>query len=158
MINLIWAMDINHLIGQDNKIPWHYKEDLKYYKSITNNKRVIMGENTYYSLKSYYQNKALPYKTIYVASLNQLSFEDAILVPDIKIFLEKNQEELYVVGGKTIYNLALPYADRLYITLILKSFTGDTYFDKIDLSNFDLVSFKNSLELLFLVYERKKQL
>ena len=52
MISLIWAMTKDHLIGKDNKIPWHIKEDLLYYKEKTNNQIVLMGENTYYSLKA----------------------------------------------------------------------------------------------------------
>ena len=51
MIKLIWAMDKNWLIGKENKIPWHYKEDLLYYKEKTAGQIVLMGDNTYFSLK-----------------------------------------------------------------------------------------------------------
>ena len=70
MISLIWAMTEDHLIGIDDKIPWHIKEDLLYYKSKTKGQIVLMGEATYYSLKGYYKTKPLPYGKIYVASLN----------------------------------------------------------------------------------------
>lgn len=51
MIQLIWAMTENQLIGKNNRIPWHIKEDLLYYKNCTAGKTVLMGENTYYSLR-----------------------------------------------------------------------------------------------------------
>ena len=83
MISLIWAMDINWLIGIDDKLPWHYREDLLYYKEKTAGKTVLMGDKTYYSLKGYYKTKPLPYGKIFVASLDKLELEDAIVVNDI---------------------------------------------------------------------------
>ena len=55
MINLIWAMDDNWLIGKDNRMPWHVKEDLLYYKEKTLGKTVFLGYNNYVSLKGYYK-------------------------------------------------------------------------------------------------------
>lgn len=154
MINLIWAMTKDHLIGKDNKIPWHIKEDLLYYKEKTNNQVVLMGENTYYSLKGYYKKRPLPYKKIYVASLNELKLEDAIIINDVEIFLKNNNEDLFVVGGATIYKLALPYANRLYISIVKGNYEGDAYFPNFDLSLYQLVSKKESVEVDYLVYER----
>jgi len=71
--------------------------------------------------------------------------------------LEKpHQEEIFVIGGKTIYEIALPYADRLYITHIKKVYEGDTYLD-LDLSDFELVKSDDNEELNFSVYERKSK-
>lgn len=154
MISLIWAMTKNHLIGKDNKIPWHIKEDLLYYKEKTNNQIVLMGENTYYSLKGYYKKRPLPYKKIYVASLNDLKLEDAIIINDVETFLKNNKEDLFVVGGATIYKLALPYANRLYISIVKCNYEGDAYFPNFDLSLYQLVSKKESIEVDYLVYER----
>lgn len=157
MISLIWAMDINWLIGKDNKIPWHYKEDLLYYKEKTKGQNVLMGDKTYYSLKGYYKDKPLPYGNIYVASLNDLKLEDATLVKDINQFLNNYHDDLFVIGGATIYKLSLKYADLLYITFINKAYEGDTYFPKFDLENdFHLISKNDSNELSFCVYERNK--
>ena len=154
MISLIWAMTKDHLIGKDNKIPWHIKEDLLYYKEKTNNQIVLMGENTYYSLKGYYKKRPLPYKKIYVASLNDLKLEDAIIINDVETFLKNNNEDLFVVGGATIYKLALPYANRLYISIVKGNYEGDAYFPDFDLSLYKLVSKKESIEVDYLVYER----
>ena len=158
MISLIWAMDKNWLVGKDNKLPWHFKEDLLYYKEKTAGNTVLMGDVSYYSLKSYYKEKPLPYGKIYVASLDKLDLSDAVVVNDVVKFLKEfpKEEELWVVGGATIYKFALPYADRLYITHVDGEYEGDTYFPKFDLENdFILVSSRLSGVLNFSVYERR---
>ena len=158
MISMIWAMDKNWLVGKDNKLPWHFKEDLLYYKEKTAGKTVLMGDKSYYSLKSYYKDKPLPYGKIYVASLDNLELPDAIVINDIISFLNNfpQEEELWVVGGATIYKLCLPYANYLYITHVDGEYEGDAYFPKFDLENeFKLVSSRVSNVLNFSVYERR---
>ena len=66
MINLIWAMDENRLIGSNNKLPWTFKDDIEHFKKITRNKEVIMGRKTYFSMLKYYPSGNLPFsKYIY---------------------------------------------------------------------------------------------
>ena len=155
MIHLIWAMTKNHVIGLQNKMPWHIKEDLIYYKEHTAGKTVVMGENTYYSLKGYYKSKPLPYGKIYVASLNEnLILEDAIVISDVIQLFKTTREDLWVVGGATIYQLALPYADALYISWVKTEYEGDTYFPEIDFTKFRN-SYKKETDLvLYTIYER----
>ncbi len=148
-------MTKNHVIGLQNKMPWHIKEDLIYYKEHTAGKTVVMGENTYYSLKGYYKTKPLPYGKIYVASLNEnLILEDAIVISDVIQLFKTTREDLWVVGGATIYQLALPYADTLYISWVKKEYEGDTYFPEIDFTKFRN-SYKKETDLvLYTIYER----
>lgn len=158
MISLIWAMDKNWLVGKENKLPWHFKEDLIYYKEKTAGNTVLMGDVSYYSLKGYYEDKPLPYGKIYVASLDNLDLADAIVVNDVISFLANfpKNEDLWVVGGATIYKFALPYANKLYITHVDGEYVGDAYFPRFDLENdFTLVSSRVSGVLNFSVYERK---
>ena len=132
MINLIWAMDENWLVGKDDLIPWHVKEDLLYFKSKVKGKTVVMGDTTYFSLKGYYKNRPLPYGKIYVASLdNNLKLEDAEVINDFKTFIENYDEEIWVTGGATIFKIALPYADNLYISFIKGKYEGNVYFPKL---------------------------
>lgn len=157
MIQLIWAMTEDGVIGKNNRIPWHIKEDLLYYKRLTAGKTVLMGESTYFSLKGYYKNRPLPYGKIWVASLNSnLKLEDAELVTDVIPFLEQTTEEVWVVGGATIYQLALPYADRLYISYILKNYEGDTYFPTIDFSDYKLIWQNTTEEVRYTIFERNR--
>lgn len=155
MINLIWAMTKDNLIGKGNLMPWHIKEDLVYYKNKTAGKTVVMGEETYYSLKGYYKTRPLPYGTIYVASLNpDLKLDDAIVINDLIGFVASYKDELWVVGGATIYKLTLPYADRLYISFVKGNYEGDKYFPQIDYSNYKLI-WDNETDLVhYTLYER----
>ena len=88
MINLIFAVDKNWLIGSSkgkNQLPWHYKEDMKYFKKITEGKTVIMGESTYMAL-----GKALPGRVNFVVSFNKdLKLKDALVYNDLDELVKK---------------------------------------------------------------------
>ncbi len=156
MINMIWAMDENNLVGKNNKIPWHIKEDLLYYKEKTNGQTVIMGDATYYSLKGYYKTRPLPYGKIYVASLDpNFKADDAILVPNLKEFIENVKEDIWVCGGATIYKICLPYANRLYISFVKGKYEGDAYFPQIDYSKYNLIFERDSEQVRYTIFERK---
>ena len=156
MINMIWAMDENNLIGDGNKIPWHVKEDLLYYKEKTKGKTVVMGEATYYSLKGYYKEKPLPYGKIYVASLDKnLSISDGEVVNDLNEFLTNFEGELWVCGGATIYKVCMPYANRLYISFIQGEHKGDKYFPKINYDEFNLIWENKTEKVRYTIFERK---
>ena len=81
---------------------------------------------------------------------------DAIKVTDIDVFLKNHQGNLFVIGGKTIYRLSLPYADRLYITFIDASHEGNVYFPPFDLSAYKLIQEDQVDVLRFCVYEKVK--
>lgn len=152
---MIWAMDEDFLIGKDDQIPWHIKEDLLYYKSKTKGQTVLMGEATYYSLKGYYKTKPLPYGKIYVASINlDLKLDDAVVINDVDSFLKNINEDIWVVGGATIYKLSLPYADRLYISFIKGKHEGNKYFPHIDFSNYKLIWEEESELVRYTLFER----
>jgi dihydrofolate reductase len=155
MIEMIWAMDENRLIGKGNLLPWHIKKDLDYFKEKTKNKVVLMGDRTYRSLKHYYRGKQLPFKKIYVANNeDHFAYPDAELVQDLERFLATTDEDLIVIGGRTVYAIALPYASRLYITYVLGTYEGDVYFPDFCLSDFKLVKKVMEERLIFAVYER----
>lgn len=156
MINLIWAMDINWLVGKDNLLPWHYPKDLKHFKNVTNNKTVLMGYNTYLSMKGYYKNTPFPFKKVYVANFEDVKLEDATIITDVITFLNDYKDELFVIGGPTIYGLAMPFADRLFITYILDNHDGNVYFKKFDLNKFRVTEYTTSNKLIFATYERKE--
>ena len=156
MISMIWAMDENWLIGKDNILPWHLPEDLAYFKRMTKEATVLMGDLTYDSLKGYYKTKPLPFKKIYVANIVDRVYPDATLVKDLIKFLENTKEDIMVIGGRTIYKLCLPYANRLYITHILNLYEGNVHFPYFPLSNYQLISKTMADQMIFAVYERPK--
>ena len=160
MISLIWAMAKNNLIGKDNELPWSYKEDIKYFRATIKDHAVLVGDRTHESILSYRNGKKFPDVKYYVSTIfPEVSYDDVIMVRDLKKFLEeKHDEEIFVIGGRTIYNLSLPYADRLYITFIDKEFDGNVYFPEIDFSKYKLIKETRGVEspeLRFCVFERK---
>lgn len=160
MINMIWAMDKNNLIGDGNRIPWHVKEDLIYYKNKTKGQMVLMGDATYFSLKSYYKTKPLPYGKCYIATIDknlkiENPLEDIEIIYDLDSFLKSYDGDLWVCGGATIYKLALPYANRLYISFIKGDFKGDKYFPKIDYDKYNKIWENETDSVIYTVFERR---
>ena len=160
MINMIWAMDKNNLIGDCNRIPWHIKEDLIYYKNKTKGQVVFMGDATYFSLKSYYKTKPLPYGKCYIATIDknlkiENPLEDIEIIYDLDSFLKNFSGDLWVCGGATIYKLALPYANRLYISFIKGDFKGDKYFPTIDYDKYNKIWENETDSVIYTVFERR---
>jgi len=155
MINLIVAIGKNNVIGFENKLPWHYKEDLQYFKNITTNNTVIMGEMTFKSIISYL-NKPLPNRKSIIATLTNYEYDGVEKTNDVITFLKNfpKNEDIFIIGGKTIYDITLDLADKLYITHIDKEFKGDVFFREIDYSKYKLIKEKVNNDLRFAVYER----
>ncbi|MFI3329224.1 MAG: dihydrofolate reductase [bacterium] len=158
MIKLIWAMDKDNLVGKDNLLAWHYKEDLLFFKKMTKDKEVLMGDNTYDSLQGYYKGKPLPFGETHVATLKRMFIPNVDMVNNLIPFISNfpKDKELFVIGGKTIYDLTMPYADILYVTVIDASHEGNVYFYP-DLSDFELIESNKSGILDFRTYQRVKK-
>ncbi|MEN9757665.1 MAG: hypothetical protein RL755_1852 [Pseudomonadota bacterium] len=132
-ISLIVAMSENRVIGRDNKMPWHLSADLKRFKSITMNSPILMGRKTFESI-----GKPLIGRTNMILSHN-LHFqpEGCLVFSDFTLALAQAHHyghELFIIGGATLYEMALPFAERLYLTQIEAEFDGDTFFPEIDKS------------------------
>jgi dihydrofolate reductase len=84
------------------------------------------------------------------------TYPDAVHVKDIFSFIKQTKEDIFVIGGRTIYKLLLPHADRLYITYVLKRHEGNVYFPNFNLNAFKLIEKKMEDGLIFATYERKK--
>jgi len=155
MINLIWAWDVNRLIGNNQDLPWYYPEDLKYFKSLTLHKTVVMGRMTFDSIMKR-NNKPLPSRKNVVLSHQNSVHDEVETIHDLSKYLKSHHvEDIFVIGGKSIFEQAIEFADRLYITEILKPYQGDIYLKDIDLSPFNLVSKTCQTELCYCIYERK---
>ena len=135
---LIWAMARNRTIGRNNALPWYLPEDLKYFKRVTLGKPVIMGRKTWESI-----GRPLPGRTNIVITRDVAfqadgvrvvhSLEQALALAE-KICLLDGGDEAIVMGGAEIYALALPHADRLYLTQVHADVEGDAHFPPLDLT------------------------
>ncbi|MDW3211057.1 MAG: dihydrofolate reductase [Reichenbachiella sp.] len=120
-ISLIAAMSKNRVIGINNDLPWHLPDDMKYFMETTKGHVVIMGRKNFDSLPPKF--KPLPNRTNVVLT-RQEGFEvaDCEVYHDIKdayAFAEKQEEqELFVIGGGQIYQMAMEQADMIYLTEI----------------------------------------
>ncbi len=161
MISIIVAMGANRVIGKDNKIPWRLPADMAYFKKTTTGHTVVMGRKTFESI-----GKPLPERrNIVLTHTRDFQAQGCQVVhslEDILKLAEANlQEEIFIIGGDTVYSLFFPYSDRLYVTLIEHHFDGDTFFPVIDSMQWNLVSKikgmtdeQNIFEHHFLLFEK----
>ena len=132
LISLIAALDGNSAIGFDNQLPWHLPDDLKRFKALTTGKTILMGRKTAQSL-----GRALPNRQNLVLSHStHAPFAGMQMVHSWQTALDAcESDELMVIGGGEIYSLALPMANRLYLTHVDTCLTqADTWFPAVDSS------------------------
>ena len=154
MIYEIFAIDRNDCFGNNNGLAWHYKEDLQYFKEKTLNKTCVMGEETFKSILGY-NNKPLPHRTSVIASLNDYTYPGVETTHDIFGYLDAHKDEdIFVIGGKSIIELTYKLADCLYITYIDADHEGNVFLH-LDLTNFELVEETNKGVLYFRKYIRR---
>ena len=158
MISMIVAFDENRLIGADNKLPWHFKEDLQYFKKVTTGHDLLMGRLTFESILSYLGHP-LPNRHHYVATRTaDYDINAVTTISDIKSFVNgyPKDKKLFIIGGARIYEQLLPLVDRLYITHVKHTYEGDTWFPKINLAKWGATKKGETDDLCFMIYERKK--
>lgn len=125
-ISLIAAMSKNHVIGINNTLPWHLPEDLQHFKQLTMGHTIIMGRKTFESI-----GRALPGRTNLVISRNGYPAPTNCTVVDsiaAAIQFCANEDEVFFIGGAQIYQQAISYADKLYLTEIDTEMEGDAHF------------------------------
>ncbi|MXS71019.1 dihydrofolate reductase [Flavobacteriaceae bacterium W22] len=131
MTTIVVAMGENNEIGSDNQLLWHLPKDLKHFKEITSGHPVIMGRKTYESI-----GKPLPNRTNIVISRKKDWFEEGILIigsiKEAVKFAKKIDEDIFIIGGGTIYDQTMEIVDKLEVTLVEANLEADTYFPKID--------------------------
>src|ERR1039457_5253262 len=121
IISLIVAVSENNVIGKNNSLPWHLPADVKYFRDTTMGHCVIMGRKNYDSIPLKY--RPLDGRTNIVIT-RQMDFkaENCIVVNSVEDALkkakEKNETEIFIIGGADIYNQTMALADKIYITKI----------------------------------------
>lgn len=138
-ISLIVAMSQNRVIGRDNKMPWHLSADLKRFRAITMNSPILMGRKTFESI-----GKPLDGRTNLILSKNiNYQPQGCLVFQSLESALneaKKYGEEVFIIGGATLYEIALPLAKRLYLTDIQAEFEGDTFFPEFDVNEWNEIA------------------
>ena len=162
---IIVAAAKNGVIGCKNQLPWHLPQDLKYFKSVTLGKPVIMGRKTFESI-----GRPLPGRTnIVVTRSKDWAAEGVTVTNSFEQALHEAQKtmsaglpdvaEAMIIGGAEVYRSALPFVDRVYLTRVNLAPEGDAFFESLNQAEWALesrLSGDESAEIPheFLVYQR----
>lgn len=132
-MNLIVAADANWGIGKDNKLLVSIPADMKFFRTTTTGNVVIMGRKT---LESFPGGFPLKNRVNIVLTRDKnYRVKDAIVVHSVEEALEevkKYKEDVYVIGGDSIYKQMLPYCDKAHVTKIDFAYEADTFFPNLD--------------------------
>lgn len=161
ILSIIVVADERNAIGKNNSLLCHLPADLKHFKIITSGHTVIMGRKTFESLP----NGSLPKRRNIVLTRNtNLSIQGCEICSSLceAVELCKNEEEVFIIGGGTIYKEAMEMADVIYLTRVHREFEGaDTFFPAIDATRWKGVSCenhnadeKNPYDYSFIRYEK----
>lgn len=137
-VALIVAMSRNRVIGRGNAIPWRIPAELARFKSLTMGHHIVMGRKTWDSI-----GRLLPGRTTIVLSRNpDFRVEGALTARslDEALALAAGDPEVFVIGGEEVFRLALPRADRIYLTTVDVEVEGDTFMPPFDPSAWRLVA------------------
>ncbi|MBN1599527.1 MAG: dihydrofolate reductase [Bacteroidales bacterium] len=138
-ISIIAAVGANYEIGKNNDLLWHIPADLKRFMQITSGHTVIMGRSTFESInKRPLKNRRNIIITSQI-SFNTEGIEVAHSVEEVMKMIDNNEEN-FILGGSLVYRQFLPFADKMYLTHVHKSFDADTYFPEFDLKNWKIES------------------
>jgi dihydrofolate reductase len=122
----------NRAIGKDNQLLWRIHEDMRRFRELTSGHAVIMGQRTFESI-----GRPLPNRTNIVLTFDmEFAPEGVTVCYSIEEALKEakyaEREEIFILGGGTVYKQFLPLAERLYLTLVDGTFEGDTFFPPYD--------------------------
>lgn len=161
-MNLIVAVDKNWAIGLGNKLLVSIPQDMKFFRETTSGKVVVMGRKT---LESFPGGQPLKKRTNIVLTTNRAyKVNDAVIFHTPEEVLEElkkyDTEDVYVIGGESIYRQLLPYCEKAYITKIDHAYQADTYFPNLDedpqwkMTKISEEQTYFDLEYVFTIYER----
>jgi len=162
MVSLIVAVAENNVIGKDNGMLWHLPSDLKYFKAVTMGHHVLMGRKTHQAMGG-----NLPGRTnVIITRRLNYNGDGALIVHSLEKALnlakQNGETEAMVLGGGSIYEQALPSANRVYLTRVHHNFEGDTYFPELSMAEwketkkeFHNSDEMNKIDYTFFEYERK---
>jgi dihydrofolate reductase len=165
IVSVVVAAANNNAIGGNNSLLWKLPNDMRFFKNLTWGMVVIMGRKTFESLG----NNPLPGRMNIIISRNSGLVEQSPMLrlagsfeSALQLAQEADCKEVFVIGGGEIYEQAMPFVNRIYITRVHAEFnTADTFF-KMPASEFEMVdhSFfkaddRHAMDYTFEVWERK---
>nr|WP_291234747.1 dihydrofolate reductase [Frisingicoccus sp.] len=165
-MNIIVAVDKNWAIGFENKLLNSIPEDMKFFRETTTGKVVVMGRKT---LESFPNKRPLKNRTnIVITRQKDYQVDGAVVLHSVEEALDYlkqfKSEDIYVIGGASIYEQMLPYCDVAHVTLMDYAYQADTWFPNLDKMEEFVVAADSEektyfdLEYCFKMYVRKSKL
>lgn len=133
-IEIIVAVSRNGIIGNEGKIPWRLRTDLRRFRSITTGAPVIMGRKTWESIVVM-TGRPLPGRTSIILTKNKgYAAEDGIVAPSLEaaLWFAGGAKRIFVVGGEEVFRIALPLSRTIHLTKVEVECVGDACFPDID--------------------------
>ncbi len=129
-VTMIAAIGRDNELGKDGKMLWHIDEDLRYFKKQTMGKPIVMGLNTFYSLP-----RKLEGRRHIVLTKRDIDLGEDIMIKhsldEMLDYIRENPEEFMIIGGASVYEQFMAYADKMHITRICKNYEADCFFPNI---------------------------
>ncbi len=138
MIIMIAAAAENNALGKNNELVWHLPNDFKRFKNLTSGHHIIMGRKTFESFP-----KPLPNRThIVITRQRNYKPEGCTVVNSMEEAIQScpQNENIFIIGGGEIYNLGLPYSDKIELTLVHHTFDADAFFPKINENDWQIIN------------------
>lgn len=158
-LSIIACVGENLELGKNNDLIFRIKDDQRYFKNITINHIVVMGRKTFESLPNILKNR----KNVVITRSNNIKLPDEVeRYSNIEEFMEHYkdyQDEIFVIGGASIYRQFLDFCDKIYLTEVHASVDADVYFPNFDKNLYEkeIIESKENktLKYDFVVYRRK---
>jgi len=161
MISIIVAVSEDLGIGKNNDLLWHLPDDMKRFKKLTTGNTVVMGKRTWESLPK----RPLPNRrNVVITDVPGETFDGAVAAYSIEdaVTLCKDDREVFIIGGGSIYRQFMPIADRLYITHVHRKTEADVYFPEISRKTWKVIDKEefrpadDGIPYTYVIYERRK--
>lgn len=158
-LTIIAAIGKNNELGYKNDLIWHLPDDLKFFKEKTTGKTIVMGYNTFLSLP-----KLLPNRKHIVLSTDKLDIKDVTSftnLDELIKFIKEIDEEVFIIGGASIYKQFINLVDKMYLTEVESEFEkADVYFPNFNKNEWERVELleneNNNIKFKHIEYRKKK--
>ena len=159
--SIIVAMSVGRVIGKNNELPWRLPADLRRFKRLTMGHHLLVGRKTFESI-----GRPLPGREMVVITRSADYHHDGVTVAHsieqaLQIAEQAGDDEAFIGGGAQVFSGALPWADRIYLTLVYASVDGDVQFPEHNLESWTIVEREhrepdadNAHPMTFITYEK----
>ncbi len=153
-VAVVVAMTRKRVIASKGRLPWHIPQETRLYRSIVANGTVVMGRRTYLQM-----TKSWPGRRCVVVSSSGFKSPALDVCPDAEQAIDKARsygDDVFVIGGATLYAATIGVVDRMYISYIKKDYDGDLFFPQFDEREWDVMDRRDYAEFEHVVYVRRR--